>query len=404
MRLLKQTTLLLAGLSVVACSNDDVLEQSPVVVGKNASLTLKVYNPGMGTKAVGDPTTADTKKITVSNLTVKFLPGGTYAKIESLNIEGQTGTEVKLYGVPEGTTGIEIVGNNVQTSNENAFKSTSKAETEKESPVSGATVYGIDTKLEAAGTIVGDGQNNSESGMTYSNYKADVTVSPVTARIELSGLKFAPNESSNFTKLQLLGVFMNGYYADGTFASGNVTAANVKNYANNPSNPSGVQDYVTAIKNAVDLWDGFDSSDVVFYDASKGSDDEKTPTFPSGKQAYGYNFFVKALGDSESETTDPSDEGASLPRFTVALAPTYVDSPTVSKATVLYGVITKYTIDGSTELKRFKPGKIYQITELTLPEDALTPDPSGDNKVSITATVKVVDWELQSTDGTWAGQ
>lgn len=389
----------LASLGLFACSNEEVInEPAAVAVSGPAALTIQINNPGMS-RTTTTGTTEETKAITVKNLIVKYLPSNTYAKLDNLTLTN--GQDQTLYDVPEGTTGFVVVGNSLAASAEEvAFSSTSDAETntKEDKSAAAATVYGMTTTLTATGEVInGTGETNEgKANTTYSKYTANVTVRPVTARMEISGLKFAPNQTSAFSSLTLEGVFLNDYYNNGAFtADGSaekVTATGEKVMTDTPDLSESATTPETALGETFKLADWFatnpgsDETGLSFYDGSQ------TPTLPSGSDVWAYNFFV-----------DKDNAAHSLPRFTVVVNPTYAGE-SAGYGAPLYAVISQYKDSQNTPITKFEAGKIYKITSLNLPEDVLTPDINGNQTIAITATVTVEDWVIEQTTGVWEGQ
>ena len=402
MKMTKHLCVMLAAAGLFACSNEDVInEPAAVAVSGPAALTIQINNPGMS-RATTTGTTGDdgqTAAITVNNLIVKYLPSGTYAKLDNLTLTN--GQDQTLYDVPEGTTGFVVVGNSLASSaGEAAFSSTSDAETNDKTDKSAAaaTVYGMTNELTATGEVIsGDGtENGGQANTSYSKYTAKVTVSPVTARMEVSGLKFVPKESgSAFSSLTLEGVFLNDYYKAATFSTSAPEAVTPKKEQGNILSIVDSPESVDALKTALggeDALADWLSTENNFY--TNGSTPE---AFPKNNEVWAYNFFV-----------DADNAEHSLPKFTVVLKPTYAKSAGEGYGDILYAVITKYQTKVSegepTEITKFEAGKIYQITSLELPEDVLTPDINGNQTIAITATVTVVPWTIQQTTGVWEGQ
>lgn len=392
----KHVTMMLAGLSFVACSNEELTgQQNVVAVGENATLTLKIQNSGL-TRGISAITT-DTK-ITVTDLTLKFIGGDHNGETKDYSVEIISGEPVTLYDVPKGTTGIEVVGNVVDMNTDgdnNSFTSTSVAETVRKNPVNSATVYGITTTLTPDGTVIGNGENGSTSGVTYSNYTAEVTVKPVTARLEIGQITFVPESpSSKFSSLKLRGAFMNHYYANGIFenssGTGIVTPSIPAAYTVIDESDITPDDVVDAIQTATPLGD-FLEDPLSIYDGTN------VTKFPVDTEYFGYNFFVS--GNAETSESDAN----SLPKFTLILEPTY-NSGDKGLGSTLFAVIKEYKNSKNEVINNFEAGKIYQIQSINLPEDVLTPDPEGNQTIGITATVTVMDWAIENTIATWEGE
>lgn len=391
MKTTKSLFIALASLSLFACSQEEIINNGQVAVEGNAALTLKINTESLS-RAVGAATTDYKIKVT-DKLVVRFLGSGV-----SETREVAFSDKITMYDVPEGTTGIVIVGNNKQTGNsyDDSFISTSAVESAKNA--GGVTVYGSDLDLTANGTIT-----NDESNLVYAKYEAAITLKPVTSRLEVGGITFKEADGTKLNVLTVTDAFINGAYMNGSFEKG-LSAEKVT-----PSNPK----YLTAQNIDADfstypLKDTFSDNNVL-YDAIG---DTEVASFPSNSNVIGYNFFVDnwgaAYGDgagtAQGADTGQSEDAkrANLPKFTLKMNAAYTDGFTGPSP--LYAVITKYKDNGGKEIKSFLPGKLYKIAGIELPEEALTPDPNGNQTIAVEATVTVQDWVPEVTTGEWAGQ
>lgn len=390
MKTTKSLFIALASLSLFACSQEEIINNGQVAVEGNAALTLKINTESLS-RAVGAATTDYKIKVT-DKLVVRFLGSGV-----SETREVAFSDKITMYDVPEGTTGIVIVGNNKQTGNsyDDSFISTSAVESAKNA--GGVTVYGSDLDLTANGTIT-----NDESNLVYAKYEAAITLKPVTSRLEVGGITFKSAEGTNLNILKVTNAFINGAYMNGSFEKG-LSAENVT-----PSNPK----YLIAQNISTDfstypLKDDF-SADNVLFDADGNTE---VASFPTNK-VIGYNFFVDnwgaaygvGAGTAQGAETGQSEDAkrANLPKFTLKMNATYKNS--FVGPSPLYAVITKYKDNGGKEIKSFLPGKLYKIAGIELPEEALTPDPNGNQTIAVEATVTVQDWVPEVTTGEWTGQ
>lgn len=395
MKMTKGLILTLASFSLFACSSEEVINE-PVAVSGPVALTLKVNTPSLS-RATGALTTD--KAVTVDgDLVVRFL-GTSGAVLGSTTVDYATGQgdaskQFTIFNVPEGTTGIAIVGNGNSTVSDGnysaAFSSTSDEQTGK--GAAGVTVYGTDLTLTANGTVSEDGKNT-----IYAKYEAEVSLQPVTARLEVGGIKFAQATPSNLTSLKVTDAFINGAYLDGEFVVDGTEKVT-------PSNPTYFTGANIGELTTYPLKDSFTESNILV-----GTD--AVETFPA-TGCIGYNFFVDNWGandTSESNVTGENEQQrANLPYFTLKMDAEYnesvSDGSSSGDAAPLYAVITKYMTKEGTEIKSFLPGKLYQITSIDLPEAALTPDPEGNQTIAVVATVTVKDWVIVPTTGEWSGQ
>lgn len=388
MKTTKSLFIALASLSLFACSQEEI-NNGQVAVEGNAALTIKIDTESLS-RAVGDATVDGTKKISLSNLVVRFVGS---SESPTYKIDSPQGT-VTIYNIPEGTTGVAIVGNTEATGTDgdnnsynDAFSSTSEAESNKDNPVSGATVYGFSDNFVADGTINGSGDGSDDTqgdaNVAYAKYTVNVTVKPVAARLEVGQISFTAGKPSDFTKLTVTDAFLNGAYMSATFSP--------TEYKITPDGYS-----ILTASNITDGWSSYPLKDN-FADNNVIYGEGNVPAFPANTKYIGYNFFVNA-----SQESDNNDTGKSLPKFTLKLTPEY--SGSVQGPSTLYAVIAKYKNSSNQYINSFVPGKVYKIESISLPEDVLTPDPSGNQTIAVVATVSVQDWTLETTTGEWAGQ
>lgn len=390
MKTTKSLFIALAGLSLFACSQEEI-NNGQVAVEGNAALTIKIDTESLS-RAVGDATQEGTKKISLSNMVVRFV-GSSESPTYKINSPNNT---VTIYNIPEGTTGVAIVGNTTATGTDgdnnsynDAFSSTSEAESNKVNPVSGATVYGFSDEFTAAGTINGSGDGSDDTDLegnpnvAYAKYTVNVTVKPVAARLEVGNISFTAGKPSDFTKLTVTDAFLNGAYMSATFSP--------TEYKITPDGYS-----ILTASNITDGWSSYPLKDN-FVDNNVIHGDGYVTSFPANTKYIGYNFFVNA-----SQENADDNGGKSLPKFTLKLTPEY--SGGVSGPSTIYAVIAKYKNSTSQYINSFVPGKVYKIESISLPEDVLTPDPNGNQTIAVEATVTVQDWVPEVTTGEWAGQ
>lgn len=408
----------LAGLGLFACTNEDFTEQlggettPPVVVEGPAALTLQIGTSSSMGRAIIDGASDNNQPIDKpTSLLVRFLgvePSDKQYTEVKLDEASQWPEDNKfmIYNVPEGTTGITVIGHNTPASLsdsnwEDAFKSTSLAESDKGSKK--VTLYGSCDLTTQGDTIVGQGGTNGDNGTVYVKYLADVKIKPVVARIEVGNVTFEPHKEESITKskfksVKVVGTFVNHVYTEGSFEQ-NTSTEKVT-----PATPvflnghNHTEDWAAyALKNE------FSDQNVIFKAATTEPEaPEETPVFPAGGKFIAYSFFVNQWswnGITNTANENPSSADAnSLPKFTFKCEVEYAEDQPANSKTTLYAVIGKYKVNNS-YIKEFVPGKIYQLKEVTIPEGALTPDPEGNQDIVVEATVEVVDWTTADTDG-----
>ena len=203
-------------------------------------------------------------------------------------------------------------------------------------------VYGMSSDFQYAGTATNTG-NNTE----YNLYKIEVMAQIPVARLELSGIKHVTHEDCwysaiTFDKIELL----NAPDA-ATFNSENGV------FVATPG-----------------------ESDVLSEDIPAEGNDFKTYTFPESGKCYAFNMFA-GMPTLRFTFTRSTADGAINEQEAYAVVKTFKDD--------------------SGEIISFEAGKIYQITDIQIADESITPDPDGNTLVAVKVTVNVADWSIVNT-------
>ena len=355
MKLNKYLLIAVASLGLFACNND---KEEATPSGLKA-ISLNIVNPELS-RAEQTPTTGEhggTLAITPSHIYVKLL--GT--DIEKTFTSVVDANKFTFFDVPTSCTGVEVIINN-----NSAYNSTPTAETAKETNV---TCYGSSTTLTPANVTTKPGET-----LQYDLYKTTVTVKPIVARIEASGIKLmqtenptqpATTETSKYATLNFAGIFLNGYCENGALANNTVTASNSQVIESDDA------ETVLAAAEVLSMGDFLETPATIF-----------GATFPTTEKCYAYNFFVNADNNKPIITL----------AFTEATLKTGTCSP------IRFAVVSKY--NGEENFK-FEAGKLYRITKLEVTDENITGDITGNTLIAVNATIVVEPWVIQDVTVEW---
>lgn len=202
-------------------------------------------------------------------------------------------------------------------------------------------VYGMSSDFHYAGTAT----NNDTQ---YNLYEIEVTAQIPVARLELSGIKHADHEEGKdcwysaitFDKIELLNAPDVATFTNGVFVA----------------TPG--------------------ESDVLSEDIPAEGNDFKTNTFPESGKCYAFNMF------------------AGMPTLRFTFTRSTADGAITEQDA--YAVVKTFK-NGDEEITFFEAGKIYQITDIQIADESITPDPSGNTLVAVEVTVDVADWTIVNT-------
>lgn len=203
-------------------------------------------------------------------------------------------------------------------------------------------VYGMSSDFQYAGTAT-----HPDNSTEYNLYKIEVTAQIPVARLELSGIKHVTHAEGTkclysellFNKIELLKAPSGATFANGAF---------------------GAAGSVTTLTETI---------------PTEGND-FKTYTFPESGKCYAFNMFA-GMPTLRFTFTRSTADGAINEQEAYAVVKTFKDD--------------------SGEIISFEAGKIYQITDIQIADESITPDPDGNTLVAVDVTVKVAPWTIVNT-------
>ena len=196
----------LALVAAVACSKDDVAD--PVLETSLKSVTLNIGNMATGSRATLEgaqtPAGENNKASTKVDEYFYVMFAKTDGTIVAVYHGGQTGgipepvgNAYTFHKIPETATQVAIIGNYKDTApaigdNISTYETAWKVESEAtvKADYKDLLAFGKDDSFESGGTCTPTGEEHGTgSTATYPLYKAELTVAPHKARIEISAIK-----------------------------------------------------------------------------------------------------------------------------------------------------------------------------------------------------------------------
>lgn len=407
----------LIAISVLSCAKQDGAGGDEIN-GQN-TVTLTLEQPE-STKGVSDQTGA-----------IEFAVIGS-AKIYFIDING-----VNIFQRELTAAEITALANDKNSAGGNTIKISGV-------PTNAKKLYFIANLKTTAGTtfpaVIGSGSSDARLGIdklqvktedapmsglssdfllvSGNEYTTSVAITPIVARVELGQLTAINNDgvgqpqiSGDITGFKLAGVYINhtrqdvllsgmpyavGSVADIRNQSGWSTAwatyftsANTNFPFYNGGNPIGPTDWVA---NAlVTHCTPTGVAALSFYPDMTNGATSTDPVLPI-KQAWGYQVCPSAVVVAPA----PAD----VPHLILKLTEmSYYDNP--YGAAVQYLTVTKYKTELNAEVREFKRGNVYRITNLTFSQKNTTDQPYQQN-INVTATVTVVPWVINNINPDWS--
>lgn len=382
MKLNKFFMLAMAGLTMTACSNDDEMgTQLPKGVG---AVSVRIANPSMG-RAVGAGH-EDAVIVKANTDVVVELTDDNGAKTYTFTADAWNSTtkkEVKFWNVvnPKSIT-VAMNGGVVSYT---AEKSVAAAELQN---VENVPVYGKASKFTLSSNMEkpnGDhqaGADPEDKDKTYQMNTATVKLAIPVARLEVGSIKHVvhtgeADDNCKYQTLSIAGVYLDNVvpngagveYKDGAFTNASGTAVD---YSFDGVNGTGEE----AI-----LKDAINEENKNFL--ASGA---QWPTVEG--QVFGYNFF--------------GCEAAKMPKFKIYFSESVSANPDSPLPAPRYAMITKYmNADGTEDLNKFEPGKIYRITGAFLDDKNIIGDEGGNTTYGVTVTVEEAQWDPVNITAEW---
>lgn len=381
MKLSKGLFLAFAGLGLFACSNEDVTENGAQIEGP-ADVVVKLDLPGFvnGVSRAVETGFTTSKTVTPSYVVVT-VEGKKGATVE----QEYTGGSITIQGV-EDPTSITVEINTKKESGEDNWIDVPYSTFAELNEI---TVAG--TRM--IGTVSG-AENFTVSG---ENYTVIVPVKHTMARLEFGGIKHAAHsdgKTCRFKDGDLAGVFLNHVQLNST---------------------GGVTDYT---EDKIKGENFFRNGSTGWWDAITGTDffPGESATYPSDAGCYAYNIYPVEANNAANLPvltlyfTNLVEQDNATSHFVgpdgFALVKTYkVSKTTMDENLTLRAALcgaNPTVLDESTNYQviNFPAGYIYQIKSLSVPDEAIHPDLTGEG-VNLVATITLINWEIVEGSVDW---
>lgn len=346
--------LAVAGLSLASCSKQETEGfDGPI------ALNVKVVVPN--SKAVQDGTQDASTQITVSSMYVRLnatsaeREGDNAAANKWISVAGTSEASNLVFFNVEGFSSFEVKVNNDTESYVGTYTDFNSV-----ADFTAATMeaYG---KTDVSGfTLTGSYENADHQ---YDLYTGTVTANIPFARIEVKGITHAPTHDASeclYSQLTFCGIYMDGI-------------SNSVNYA---------YPYTTGVANTV--------ADNSFAEALAQWKDQ------IGVENTGEDFLAE-------EAVFPAQDGKvyayniplceNMPALKLMFKGTMKDPDANVTDQFRYATVKAFNKNGS-PVTSFVPGNIYRITSMQVPDEAFSPDPTGETAIAVQATVEVQQWTI----------
>lgn len=384
MKLNKFFMLAMAGLTMTACSNDDEMgTQLPKGVG---AVSVRIVNPSMGRAVgVGHENAVIVKAKTDVVVALTDDNGTKTYTFKSEVWNSATDRKVKFWNVvnPKSIT-VTMNGGAVSYNAENLVDADNLQEVENV-PVYGEVSESEITLTSQVETPNGDHSVGAEAGdkdKTYQMYTATVKLAIPVARLEVGGIKHVVHtgegdDNCKYQTLSIAGVYLDNVvpngdgvkYQDGVFTNASGTAVD---YSFDGEHGTGVE---AILKDAINE----ENKNFLTLGA-------QWPTVEG--EVFGYNFF--------------GCEAAKMPKFKIYFSESVSANPDSPLPSPRYAMITNYkNADGTQDLDKFEPGKIYRITGAFLDDKNIIGDENGNTTYGVTVTVEEAQWDPVNITAEW---
>lgn len=372
MKLSKSLFLAFAGLGLFACSNEDVVENGGIEGG--ATVSVKIADPALSRSIAASDYTSTTE--VALNKIVLTLTAQTGGATKTFNLADYENDRAKL---------LQAVNIYQFTGVRNPSKMEVAINDGKATGLTNRDVYdkGLAEPLYASSTsFINKGDTDSDKIDEY-----EVTLNPehTVARLEFGGIKHVDTKGKEcmFKTINIDGLFLNGISEFET--------------------PSSWADVVD-----ID-GDGEDTEEIPLNSVIGEAFTEyngTTPVWPANGQCYGYNILPNQC-----------------PILTVCFSNITIDTDKAEYAGLIWGeengkgyaTVKNYILDESAReeygeafdidengvIKTFPAGYIYQVKDLSIPDEAIGTTITGAEDIHVYATVTVKPYVIVSGTVEW---
>ena len=364
---------------VTGCSNDDNVGEGP----DNGDATLVIKLPsnvvGTGSRAVEAPVAGGSNvKTALNGVTVFLLNGNSVVSRDEFDNDEITAGYKRLEQVSATINRVILIAN-ASSTDKIAFEGYGNASVILSHAYSTASQNvandGIKNKVlvgdatTTGGTDPGTSDPNHESGHTY--MEADVTLDAITARFEIGAVK----AGTGVAEVELLGVWINKFYEDGSLASIiNKTSSNTC-WDTTPST------FVGGGSDTEVNWGSPITMGTPWAESEYHDDADAEVELDANSKVYAYQVFA----------------GENIPQLILLVRGKYATgyfNDATDQYFFGYVTFTKF-IDGSTEIGKVEANTIYKIgvgtTGIVITPDIITPKPNLED-IDLGIKVEVAPW------------
>lgn len=295
-----------------------------------------------GSGAILDKYTISSAATAGNNINMADITTGTGVSLSNLN-----GGILAVHIIGNVPTGVDLTNGGINT-NIDQVKATALSVT-TQGDITDVSLYGTKTLTYVSGV----------------QYKAEVDLKPIVARIELKGI----SAGGAIDGFQVDGIFVDNYYPQGRI-DGTITSTPVNN-GTTPATFIGdntSSEYPATLNPSIYDW------------YASGMPTVSKVAAPTGDKVWGYNLFATTAGSAVARIV------IRLSNFTTNDGSTIGDPQFVT---------IKGMKDGVTPLTAIKAGEVYSIAEnaLVINEKVVTPNPNQ-STIDVEVKVTLAKWKV----------